>query len=103
MLLLFGLMIADRVFYALGSQAGKAALHFGAVALYFPTFLRLFWLAPPAAEAARSCVRVFLALKCGSAGLSALQLRSGFPPRASPTGTFAMHCGVFYLVSNVCV
>eukprot|EP00887_Chlorella_sp_A99_P004668 scaffold4.g4668.t1 len=94
LILLFLLLVLDRLVYTLGSPAGKAALHVGQLALYFWYCLSLFW-SPMASAAARAHLRVLLLLKSPAFALSALQLRTGYPPPASYGNGMGRHTFVF--------
>lgn len=85
LIVLFLIMVCDRVFYALGSHLGKFVLFLMQLLLFIPFTMRLFW-SPATGPLAHTHLRVFLLLKCVSFTLNALQLRSGFPPRASFDG-----------------
>lgn len=88
LLLLFVITVVDRVVYSLGSHLGKALLLLGQLTLIIPLCMSLFWspVAASSSSRARQHIRVFLVLKAASWVSSALQLRSGFPPRASFDG-----------------
>jgi hypothetical protein len=102
LLLLFVIMVVDRLVYSLGSQLGKALLLLGQLLLFIPFCMSLFWspAAPSSSSRAREHIRVFLVLKAASWVSSALQLRSGFPPRASFTGG-GRQMFVFYSKADV--
>lgn len=85
LLLLFVIQVVDRLVYSLGSHLGKALLLLGQLLLFVPLSMSLFW-SPVASASTRQHVRVFMLLKAASWVSSALQLRSGFPPRASFDG-----------------
>lgn len=85
LVLLFMLTVADRACYALGSNAGKAGLLAGQMALLLPVAMSQYW-SPAAGAWPRFHLRALLLLKVASFCLSALQLRGGYPPRASYTG-----------------
>jgi hypothetical protein len=85
LLLLFVIQVVDRLVYSLGSHLGKALLLLGQLLLFVPLSMSLFW-SPVASASTRQHVRVFMLLKSASWVSSALQLRSGFPPRASFDG-----------------
>jgi Zn-dependent protease with chaperone function len=89
MLLLFVITVIDRLVYSLGSHLGKALLLLAQLLLFIPACMSLFW-SPIASSSssgsARMHLRVFIVLKACSWVTTALQLRSGFPPRASFDG-----------------
>jgi len=102
LLLLFVIMVVDRLVYSLGSQLGKAMLLLAQLLLFIPFCMRLFWspVASSSSSAARQHERVFMVLKAASWVSSALQLRSGFPPRASFDGGGRQRF-VFYSTADV--
>ncbi len=77
--------VGDRVFYSLGSHLGKFSLFLVQLLVFIPTCMRLYW-SPASGHTAHTHLRVFMLLKSISFVLNALQLRSGFPPRASFDG-----------------
>jgi hypothetical protein len=102
LLLLFVIMVVDRLVYSLGSQLGKALLLLGQLLLFIPFCMSLFWSPVVSSSSSRpkEHLRVFLVLKAASWVSSALQLRSGFPPRASFTGG-GRQMFVFYSKADV--
>lgn len=102
LLLLFVITVVDRLVYSLGSQLGKAMLLLAQLLLFIPFCMRLFWspVASSSSSAARQHERVFMVLKAASWVSSALQLRSGFPPRASFDGGGRQRF-VFYSTADV--
>jgi hypothetical protein len=88
LLLLFVIMVVDRLVYSLGSHLGKALLLLGQLVLFIPFCMSLFWspVASVSSSRTRQHISAFLVLKAASWVSSALQLRSGFPPRASFDG-----------------
>ncbi len=64
------------------------------MALYFWYCLTLFW-SPPASLATRFHLKAVILIKAASFALSALQLRSGYPPPASYTNGMGRHSFVF--------
>ncbi|PRW58918.1 piezo-type mechanosensitive ion channel-like protein isoform X1 [Chlorella sorokiniana] len=85
LLIVFALLVLDRVAYTLGSPLLKAALHTGEMVVWLTYALETFW-SPLTSASARMLLRYVLALKCGSFALGALQLRSGYPPAAASSG-----------------
>eukprot|EP00775_Hariotina_reticulata_P007362 gene7362-7573_t len=93
LLVLFVITVIDRLVYSLGSHLGKYLLLLGQLLLFIPSCMSLFW-APvgigssgnAASGTTREHLRVFIVLKACSWVTTCLQLRSGFPPRASFDG-----------------
>ena len=54
LMLLFLLLVLDRVCYTVASPLGKAVLHLGEMVLYFAYCLQLFWSPLTSAGACRS-------------------------------------------------
>lgn len=106
---LFMFIVMDRVVYTLGNAAGKAALHVAEMALFFWYCSSLVWDSPDYYSAdsgsslapsdslgvPRDHLRILLALKSASFALSALQLRTGYPPPASYANGMGRHTFVF--------
>jgi len=106
---LFMFIVMDRVVYTLGNAAGKAALHVAEMALFFWYCSSLVWASPDYYSAdpiftfagsdsfgvPRDHLRILLALKSASFALSALQLRTGYPPPASYANGMGRHTFVF--------
>lgn len=94
LMILFGFVVLDRVAYTLGSAAGKFALHMVEMALLLSYCSFLAW--SPSRGAPHSwLLSGFLAIKCASFALSALQIRSGYPPPASYVNGMGRHTFVF--------
>lgn len=85
LLVVFLLAVMDRAFYALGTNLGKTLLFIFQLALFLPFCMRWYWL-PSTSSTAHIHLAVFMLIKCTSLVLNALQLRSGYPPRASLEG-----------------
>jgi hypothetical protein len=93
LLVLFVTTVIDRLVYSLGSHLGKFLLLLGQLLLFIPACMSLFW-APGGVGSSGSAtsgttrehLRVFIVLKACSWVTTCLQLRSGFPPRASFDG-----------------
>ncbi len=117
---LFMFIVMDRVVYTLGNAAGKVALHVAEMALFFWYCSSLVWDPPdyysyyPSTSGGSSSsggsgssgvdsfgvprdqhLRILLALKSASFALSALQLRTGYPPPASYANGMGRHTFVF--------
>lgn len=82
LLVMFGLMIMERVVYSVGSAPGKAVLYLAQLLLVMPRIMGLFW-SPGARPATHLHLRLFSVLRLLSLSFSALQLRAGFPPSSS--------------------
>lgn len=93
LMILFGFVVLDRVVYSLGSTAGKFVLHLIEMALLFSYCSFLAW--SPRGPSQSWLIAVFLAIKAASFALSALQLRSGYPPPASYVNGMGRHTFVF--------
>jgi hypothetical protein len=77
--------VAGRVFYSLGSQLGHFLFYCIQAVTVISSSMALYW-SPATGPTAHNHLRVFLGLKLVSFCLSGLQLKSGFPPRASFDG-----------------
>ena len=65
-----------------GLHALQALLLWAQMALFYYYTFSLFW-SPFSSSSARNQLRLLMLMKTASFALSALQLRSGYPPRAS--------------------
>ncbi|KAL6770350.1 hypothetical protein ACKKBG_A34605 [Auxenochlorella protothecoides x Auxenochlorella symbiontica] len=97
---LFMLIVLDRLFYTVGSPLGKAMLHCTQMAVFFSYCLSLFW-SPATSGRAHAHLRTLVALKCISFAMSALQLRTGYPPPASYRNGMGRHTFVFMRRINI--
>ena len=119
LLILFVFLVLDRLIYTIGSQAGKAVLHLlydicvgllgdilftqtvlhirdcRQIMIHFWYSEALVWSMGNSSTVHLMYLRVFLLLKCASFALSALQLRSGYPPPASYSNGMGRHTFVF--------
>lgn len=87
-------MVLDRLFYTLGLHVGKAVLLWVQMALFYYYTFSLFW-SPSTSSKSRNQLRFLMLLKTASFALSALQLRSGYPPRASFRGAGGRQAFIF--------
>ncbi|KAA6417866.1 MAG: hypothetical protein FRX49_12164, partial [Trebouxia sp. A1-2] len=99
LILLFLFMVLDRLFYTLGLHLGKALLLWAQMALFYYYTFSLFW-SPFSSSSARNQLRLLMLMKTASFALSALQLRSGYPPRASFRGAGGRHAFIFMRYVN---
>lgn len=119
LLILFVFLVLDRLIYTIGSQAGKAVLHLmydtlcrslkdilcakpdlhirdcRQIMIHFWYSEALVWSMGNSSTVHLMYLRMFLLLKCTSFALSALQLRSGYPPPASYSNGMGRHTFVF--------
>lgn len=77
------MQVLDRVFYTMGHHAGKAILLVGQLVVTYWYCLTLFWSPLETSGGAKAHLRLFILLRSASFAVSALQLRSGYPPPAS--------------------
>ncbi|CAL8464921.1 g4456 [Coccomyxa elongata] len=94
LMLLFLLLVLDRLFYTLGLHLGKAVLFWTQMALFYWYTMVLFW-SPATSTTAKLHLRILMAIKSLSFTFSALQLRNGYPPPASYRGGRGRHAFVF--------
>ena len=95
LMVLFAFFILDRLVYTLGSQAGKACLHLIQVLVSLWYSEAVTWSMGSSVATHMFYLRILLVLRCISFALSALQLRSGYPPPASYSNGMGRHTLVF--------